>query len=146
MYGYNTPFFDLLRWRDQEAQNDPNAMTPSFKTYNDMGSPAGDQGGIMGGAIQPFQPSTWSSGSPAGDQGGLMGGGDSLAKTGGWTKDQMSGASMAMKGLGSAVNAFTGADAKPIQAPRIDDNSGAIRQQAAQMWQQVMQKKPRGLI
>lgn len=93
-----------------------------------------------------YQPQMWSSGSPAGDDGGIMGGGDSLAKNTGWSKDEISGGMMAAKGLGAAINAATGYDGKPIQAPRLDDNSGAIRQQAGQMWQQVMQKKPRGLI
>jgi hypothetical protein len=131
MFGYNSPFFDFLRQRDREATNDPNAMTPAF----DGASPA-------------YVPWGGDSGSPAGDMGGLMGGGDSLAKgASGWTKDQMSGGMMAAKGLGTAVNALTGGDQKPIQAPRIDDNSGQVRQQAAQMWQQMMQKKqPRGLI
>lgn len=134
MYGYNSPFFDWLRQRDQQATNDPNAMTPAFAPQGDGISPV-------------YMPWGGDSGSPAGDQGGLMGGGDSLAKgASGWTKDQISGGMMAAKGIGSAVNALTGGDQKPIQAPRIDDNSGQIRQQAAQMWQQVMQRKPRGLI
>lgn len=93
-----------------------------------------------------YQPQMWSSGSPAGDDGGIMGGGDSLAKNTGWSKDEISGGMMAAKGLGNAINAATGYDGKPIQAPRIDDNTAGIRQQAAQMWQQMMQKKPRGLI
>lgn len=133
MYGYSSPFFDWLRQRDQQATNDPNAMTPA-----------------MGGseAINPvYMPWGGDSGSPAGDQGGLMGGGDSLAKgAGGLSNAQINGASMAAKGLGNAVNAMTGGDQKPIQAPRIDDNSAGIRSQASQMWQQIMQKKPRGLI
>lgn len=129
MYGYNSPFFDWLRQRDRGAINDPNAMTPA------MQSP--DTG---------FVPSTWASGSPAGDDGGIMGGGDSLAKNTGWSKDEIGGAQTALKGLGSAINAATGYSDKPMQAPRIDDNSSAIRQQASQMWQQLMQKKPRGLI
>lgn len=93
-----------------------------------------------------YQPQMWSSGSPAGDDGGIMGGGDSLAKNTGWSKDEISGGMMAAKGLGSAINAATGYDAKPIQAPNLQDNSAGIRQQASQMWQQLMQKKPRGLI
>lgn len=129
MYGYSSPFFDWLRQRDSQALNDPNALTPA-----------------MNGPDTGFMPAMWSSGSPAGDDGGIMGGGDSLAKSGGLSKSQFDGASMAAKGLGSAINAATGYDGKPIQAPRIDDNSGAIRQQAGQLWQELMQKKPRGLI
>lgn len=130
MFGYNSPFFDFLRLRDREATYDPNAMTPAF------GSPD-----------TSFAPQMWASGSPAGDDGGIMGGGDSLAAgAGGLSKDQISGGLAAAKGIGAAINAFSGGDQKPIQAPRIDDNSAQIRQQAAQMWQQMMQKKPRGLI
>jgi len=65
MFGYNNPFFDILRQRDREATNDPNAMTPAFGSE----------------AVSPvYMPWGGDSGSPAGDQGGLLGGGDSLAK------------------------------------------------------------------
>lgn len=134
MFGYNGPFFDWLRQQDRTATNDPNTLTPSFAPQSTAIDPA-------------YMPSMGSSGSPAGDDGGIMGGGPSLAGGAtGFTDKQIGGARTAMKGFGDAVNAFTGADAKPIQAPRIDDNSGAIRQQASQLWQQMMQKKPRGLI
>lgn len=147
MYGYSSPYYDIMRWRDRDAQNDPNAMTPALPGLLEGGSPAGDTGGMVGGAMPAYQPLGGEGGSPAGDTGGTMGGGGSeAAKAGGWTKDQMSGGMAAAKGLGSAVNALTGGDQRPIQAPRIDDNSAGIRQQAAQMWQQVMQRKPRGLI
>lgn len=134
MYGYNSPFFDWLRQRDREATNDPNAMTPAFAPQDS-------------GISTVYMPWGGDSGSPAGDQGGLMGGGDSFAKgASGWTKDQISGGMAAAKGLGTAVNALTGGDRKPMPVPNLQDNSGQIRQQAAQMWQQVMQRKQRGLI
>lgn len=133
MFGYNSPYFDWLRQQDRMSTNDPNALTPSFAPQSTAIEPA-------------YMPSMGSSGSPAGDDGGIMGGGGSLFGGGGISDKQLSGARSAMKGFGDAVNAFSGADAKPIQAPRIDDNSGAIRQQASQLWQQMMQKKPRGLI
>lgn len=131
MYGYDSPFFDWLRQRDRQSINDPNAMTPAMAPMDNN---------------PQFSPALWSSGSPAGDDGGVMGGGDSLAKNTGWSKSQIDGGMAAAKGIGNAVNAFTGGDAKPIQAPNLQDNSASIRQQASQMWQQLMQKKPRGLI
>lgn len=142
---YPLSFIDLLN--KQRDMGIVGAQQPALPGAMGFGftMPTADQPPMV---EEPFTPTNWASGSPAGDDGGLMGGGDSLAKgASGWTKDQISGGMMAAKGLGSAVNALTGGDQKPIQAPRIDDNSGAIRQQASQLWQQMMQKKqPRGLI
>jgi hypothetical protein len=142
MAGYPLSFLDWLRPMSMSAIGAQQPMGTGFQPV----MPSADQMPMMDPA---YQPTSWASGSPAGDDGGIMGGGDSLAKdaAGGWTKDQMSGGMMAARGLGQAVNALTGGDQRPIQAPRIDDNSAQIRQQAAQMWQQMMQKKqPRGLI
>lgn len=136
---YPLSFLDWLKPRDMNAIGAQPPMGSGFG----ITMPTADQNPMI---EPPYQPSTWSSGSPAGDDGGIMGGGDSLAKAGGWSKSQFDGARMAAKGLGDAVNAATGYNDKPIQAPRIDDNTAGVRQQAAQMWQQMMQKKPRGLI
>jgi len=131
-------FLDWLKPRNMGSVGAVPPMGTGFGTV----MPGADQGPM----VEPdYQPTSWASGSPAGDDGGIMGGGESLAK-GGWSKSQMDGGMMAAKGLGSAVNAFTGADAKPMPVPNLQDNSGAIRQQAAQMMQQLMQRKPRGLI
>lgn len=141
MYPYPLSFLDWLRPR---SMNEIGANPPIGTGFQTV-MPTADQMPMIDPA---YQPTSWASGSPAGDDGGIMSGGDSLAKdaAAGFTKDQMSGGMMAARGLGQAVNALTGGDQRPIQAPRIDDNSAQIRQQAAQMWQQVMQRKPRGLI
>ena len=132
-----------LDWLNRRDSNAVGAQAPVGTGFQ-LTMPTADQAPMV---EPPYTPTDWASGSPAGDDGGMMGGGDSLAKKGGWTKDQISGGMMAAKGLGSAVNALTGADAKPMPVPSLQDNTGAIRQQAAQMWQQMMQKKqPRGLL
>lgn len=142
---YPLSFLDLLnKRRDMGSVGAEPLALPGAMGFG-LNMPAADQQPMV---AEPYTPASWASGSPAGDDAGIMGGGDSLAKgASGWTKDQVSAGMMAAKGLGTAVNALTGGDQKPIQAPRIDDNSGQVRQQAAQMWQQMMQKKqPRGLI
>jgi hypothetical protein len=130
---------------NQQPMGEPQAQIGTF------GSPATDGMGVMGGGIDPpYTPMGGDMGSPTGDQGGIMGGGASTAdpatKAGGWTDKQMAGGMAAAKGLGAAMSAMTGGDQKMMPVPNLTDNSSAIRQQASQMWQQVMQKKQRGLI